>query len=88
MILSDLKRYLEERRQTTLADMALHFRADPEALRGMLEVWIRKGKVEKQRATASCGGSCTQCDPAATEIYLWCDSPAHRRIPVEVACRR
>lgn len=75
MILSDIRRYLEQRGQATLGDIALHFDADPGAVRGMLEVWIQKGKVQRQMATASCGGSCTQCDPAATEIYVWNKKP-------------
>ena len=76
MILSDIKRYLQTRRQASLADIALHFDANPEAVRGMFEHWIRKGRVEKQLANASCGSTCTQCDPAATKIYLWRDAAA------------
>ena len=74
MILSDIRHYLEERGQATLADISLHFDADPDAVRGMLEVWIRKDKVYRKMATASCGGSCSQCDPALTEIYVWTES--------------
>jgi len=71
VILAEIRDYLEERGQATLADIALHVDADPDAVRGMLQVWIDKGKVYKQMATGSCGGSCTQCDPATTEIYVW-----------------
>lgn len=71
MILSDIRRYLEQRGQATLADIATHFDADPDAVRGMLELWMRKGKIHKQMATGSCGSSCTHCDPATTEIYVW-----------------
>lgn len=71
MILSDIRRYLEQCKQATLADIALHFDAEPEAVRGMLQVWIRKGKAHRRMATTSCGSGCTQCDPAATEIYVW-----------------
>lgn len=71
MILSDIRKYLQQRGQATLADIALHFDADPDAVRGMLEIWIRKGKAHKKMATASCGSSCSQCDTAATEIYVW-----------------
>ncbi|MEE9342970.1 MAG: FeoC-like transcriptional regulator [Gammaproteobacteria bacterium] len=71
MILSDLRKYLEERGQTSLGDIALHFDASPEALQGMLDIWIRKGKIEKRSATASCGSSCNQCEPTATELYVW-----------------
>jgi DNA-binding MarR family transcriptional regulator len=76
VILGDIKAYLKERRRATLADIALHLGSDPEAVRGMLERWIRKGKVRKLQARASCNSSCTECDPAATEIYEWLESNA------------
>ena len=71
MILSDVKRYLVERRQATLSDIALHFHASPDAVRGMLDYWIRKGKLSRQSLTASCGTGCNKCAEANTEIYVW-----------------
>lgn len=76
MILAELRDYLRQRGQATLADLANHFDAEPEALRGMLEVWIRKGRVQRQMATASCGTSCSHCDPHTTEIYVWSERKA------------
>ena len=73
MILSDVRRYLMERRQATLSDIALHFRASPEAVRGMLDYWIRKGKVSRHGLTAACGTGCNRCAGADTEIYVWLD---------------
>jgi len=84
MILSDISRYLEQRGQATLADIALHFDADAGAVRGMLDVWIRKGRVHRRMATASCGSSCSQCDPAVTEIYVWGNAPGDR-VPLSVS---
>lgn len=74
MILSQVRDYLKQRGQCTLSDIALHFDTDANAVRGMLEIWIKKGKVEKRSATASCGTSCQSCDPAATEVYVWSES--------------
>jgi putative ferrous iron transport protein C len=71
MILSKVRDYLKQRGQCTLSDIALHFDTDADAVRGMLDVWIKKGKVEKRSATESCGTSCQSCDPASTEIYFW-----------------
>ena len=73
MILPEIRRYLSQRGQASLADIALHFDIEPDALRGMLEVWMRKGKIQKQLATASCGSSCNKCQSDATEIYAWVD---------------
>ena len=70
MILSDIKNYLQQRGQASLGDIALHFKSDPEAVRGMLDVWIRKGNVIKQSSKSYCGSRCKQCDPATTEIYI------------------
>lgn len=71
MILADLKRYLIERRQATLTDMAVHFGAEPDAVRAMLAVWMAKGRVEQVALPAGCGSSCRLCDAGAAEIFRW-----------------
>ncbi len=88
MILSDIRHYLQKRGQASLADLALHFDADPDAIRGMLQVWMRKGMVHKQVATASCGSSCTKCDSAAIEIYAWLSSSEPEREFLLADCRQ
>ena len=75
MILADIKTYLRQRGQASLADLALHFDSEPEALRGMLEVWIRKGRVRKRQSGGGCGG-CTECGAGAGETYQWCGGGA------------
>jgi putative ferrous iron transport protein C len=83
MILSEVRDYLRRRGQASLQDLALHFDCEPDAVRGMLEHWIRKGKVTRRLATTSCGGSCTQCLPEAVELYTWGDAdPAPREAPL------
>ncbi len=71
MILSDIKKYIQQRGQVSLEDIALHFDTEPDAIREMLKIWIRKGKIIQQKTAASCGSSCNQCDSASTEIYTW-----------------
>lgn len=72
MILSDVKRYLSKNTRMTLADLSLHFDTEPDAMRGMLENWIRKGKVRKHDAGDGCGNGCAKCDNATgLEIYEW-----------------
>jgi hypothetical protein len=90
MILSDIKRYLMQRGQASLTDIALHFDTPPEAIRGMLEQWMRKGKVRRTMATASCGSSCSKCDLATTEIYEWIgnESGARRPLTFPVRCEQ
>ncbi len=71
MILSELKQYLQQRRQVTLADVVNHFDVDANVARDMLQVWMNKGKVQRLQAAASCGSACSQCDPMTTEVYVW-----------------
>ena len=77
MILSDIRDYLRQRGQASLSDIALHFDSEPDAIRGMLDTWVRKGRVVKLDGGSACGG-CNQCDAAANEVYQWvsADSPA------------
>ncbi|MCU7922282.1 MAG: FeoC-like transcriptional regulator [Candidatus Thiodiazotropha sp. (ex Dulcina madagascariensis)] len=71
MILSDIRDFLLKRGQATLAEIALHVDAEPDAVRGMLQQWVRKGHIEQRKVEAACGSSCNRCDPAATELYVW-----------------
>lgn len=71
MILTDLKRYLSERRQANLVDLAYRFDIEPEAVRGMLGHWIRKGKVRQRVVAGGCTKGCVKCDPNALEFYEW-----------------
>ncbi len=70
MILSDVKRYLAEHRRVPMGDLVNRFDVQPEALRGMLDVWIRKGRVRRTAVGDTCGG-CNKCAAYALEIYEW-----------------
>ncbi len=73
MILSDLRNFMQEKRRVTLNELVLHFQVDANALRGMLNKWINKGKIKLSPAGSNCGTSCCKCDPLLTEIYEWID---------------
>lgn len=72
MILSEIKRYFKQQKCLALQDLALHFDTHPDAMRGMLEHWIRKGKLRKEvvRQGCTCSG-CSKCDSASLEMYEW-----------------
>lgn len=73
MILSDLKDYLQSRKRVVMNELVMHFGVEADALRGMLSLWVAKGKVKKLLAESACGTSCCKCDPLLTEIYEWQD---------------
>lgn len=71
-ILRRLKHYLQVHRQATLGDLAIHFDVPADAMRGMLDTWLRKGRVRELDARATCNTSCaTACDDTAMTIYEW-----------------
>jgi len=71
MILSELGEYLRRNKRAALIDMANYFATDPEALRGMLDKWMAKGRVQKLPPGTECGSGCCKCDIASIEIYEW-----------------
>jgi hypothetical protein len=71
LILSELSGYLAQRRQAPLVDLAHRFDSSPEALRAMLEVLTRKGRVRRIENGAACASGCCKCDPASVETYEW-----------------
>ena len=70
MILNEVQNFLSQKKKASLADMQLHFRMDGNALRGMLNKLIRKGRVRKMEDGKKCGG-CHSCEPEAIEFYEW-----------------
>ena len=71
MILTDIRDYLRERKQATLADIALHVQSEPDTVRPMLQRLIDKGQVSLEPVSSDCGSKCTKCDPAARGVYFW-----------------
>lgn len=77
-MLLDLKTYLQKHRPASMLDLTNHYRIDADALRGMLDHWIRKGRVRRldlDDAHAACPhmGACAACGSACFEVYEWLD---------------
>lgn len=71
MILSQVSDYLKTHRRAALHDMALGLGATPDALREMLGVLERKGRVAKLASGTTCSSGCNKCSPSSVEIYEW-----------------
>lgn len=69
MILSELRNYLAQHGRASLIDMANRFDTDADALRGMLAVLERKGRVRKLPPGTACDSGCGKCDQASQELY-------------------
>jgi len=71
MILSGIKRYFSQQPVASLADLSVHFGVEPDAMRGMLEQWIRKGKLRKLPQGTPCPSCCEACKSESLELYKW-----------------
>ena len=71
MILSSVNAYLRQRKRASVADMALGLEATPDALKGMLAILERKGRVRRLPGGGGACGGCGKCDPNAVELYEW-----------------
>ncbi|MBN1907917.1 MAG: FeoC-like transcriptional regulator [Deltaproteobacteria bacterium] len=71
MILSGIKDYFKERSTASLSDLSIRFKVEPEAMRGMLDHWMRKGRVRRLDHTGSCTKCCSNCKSDHLEIYEW-----------------
>ncbi|HJN24311.1 MAG TPA: FeoC-like transcriptional regulator [Rhodospirillales bacterium] len=70
-MMSELKTYMAENKRVPIGDLANHFDSDPAAIRGMLELYVRKGRARRiDSGGGDCGG-CTKCDLFTFEIYEW-----------------
>lgn len=72
MILTELRTYLILNKRMPLIDIANHFDVTPDAIKGMLDHWIRKGKVRHIEGSV-CNKGCCKTDPANLIIYEWID---------------
>jgi hypothetical protein len=91
-MLIDIKSYLAGRGPASLSEIAVSLSADPEAIRPMLDHWMRKGRIRRLGTAARCHG-CTSCALADLEFYEWAAAPpedrdAEARLQEPVACSR
>ncbi|WP_330925672.1 FeoC-like transcriptional regulator [Candidatus Sororendozoicomonas aggregata] len=73
-----VQEYLSCQGVCSLTEISQHFNTSPDAMRGMLAHWIRKGKLMKE--VSGCQKGCLSCSPEHLEIYRWQGSGRH--IPV------
>ena len=71
MILADLKTYLIQHRRADLADLSARFDVDCEALRGMLEAWVARGRVRLEASGPNTCKTCCGCELTSPEVYEW-----------------
>jgi DeoR/GlpR family transcriptional regulator of sugar metabolism len=68
MMPSQLRAYLRQRGEASLADLTAHFDTDMEMVKDQLVYWQKKGKILE--TAAGCGKTCCSCDSKIV-FYRW-----------------
>ncbi len=70
-MLSDIRRFLSSKNDlVSLYELASHFDVEESIMSGMMNHWLRKGRVKK--IDSSCNKGCGGCDRATEgEWYQW-----------------
>lgn len=73
-MLIELMRTLQQHHRSSSIDLAHALDSTPEAVEGMLERLVLKGKVKRLPAGTACGGGCNKCDITQVKLYEWVES--------------
>ncbi|WP_051785947.1 FeoC-like transcriptional regulator [Endozoicomonas numazuensis] len=79
-MLLPIRDFLSDKGVCTLAELCQHFAVDPEAMKGMLGHWVRKGKLVEEQS--GCKQGCVSCAPEQLIVYRWMSSSPYDLIPV------
>jgi len=72
-MLTEIKKLFTKYKSISLYDLSLHFEMEALAMQQMLEIWIKKGKLEKKDLSClkvSCAGCVkNNCEPSKMIFY-------------------
>lgn len=63
-MISDIKKYMKERKIVSLSDLSVHFAVDETALEKIMELLIEKGIVVRK----DCTGKCSECSSTCGQV--------------------
>ncbi|AMO56455.1 FeoC-like transcriptional regulator [Endozoicomonas montiporae] len=69
-----LRDYLSSQGISSLAELSQRFNVSPDAMRGMLSHWMRKGRLVQEQS--GCSKGCVSCSPEQLEMYRWLETGA------------
>jgi putative ferrous iron transport protein C len=69
-MLRDIQTYIGHHRTVTMADLALHFHIDEQAIQPMMAKLMRKGRIRQLPMPDKCGG-CSCCSESSLQLYEW-----------------
>lgn len=68
-MLLQIRDYILKEGVASTQQLTREFRLDIAALQPMLDLWVRKGVIEKCQEKASCQSTCFKCKTQSIEYY-------------------
>ena len=78
MILTDIQVYLQKCGKISLAELALHFQMDANAMRPLLKRLIRKGRIRLMEGEKC--AKCFHCSSEMIEFYEWVGLESSKKV--------
>ncbi|HBI21421.1 MAG TPA: hypothetical protein DDY37_02355 [Legionella sp.] len=68
-MLLQIRDFIRQSEVASTQQMAREFHVDEEALQPMLDIWVRKGMIEKCHEKAACASACMRCKTHVPVFY-------------------
>ncbi len=75
-MLLQIRDYIHREGVVSTQQLSREFRLDLPALQPMLELWIRKGAIEKCQEKANCQSTCFKCRTKSIDYYRYISNNA------------
>ncbi len=68
-----LRNYIKKYRAVSITQISREFVIDVQALKPMLDIWVKKGIVRAHNHPLSCKDKCNSCNTNDLVYYCWVD---------------
>lgn len=75
-MLLQIRDFIRESQVASTQQMARAFHVDEQALQPMLDIWVRKGVIERCHEETACASACKRCKTNGPVFYQACGSSA------------
>lgn len=69
-MLLQIREYITRERVVNIQQLTRAFGVDLPTLEPMLNLWIRKGVIQKIQQDKACNSSCFKCRPQSAQFYV------------------
>lgn len=70
-MLYDLRSYIKKYRQVAITQVCREFNIDAQALKPILDIWVKKGVIKSFASPIACKSSCGACKFSTESYYCW-----------------